>query len=501
MLERLSLRSGDEHDGSRKFGQVLLGVSLLFFVYRFVNFDLCVFLLDEPTLLAESRHALQFGQFVTHSPLVGTQSIQYGPTTMWLFAAIHRWLGSDVQTFTLAIGILGTLSNAVLAIRVGRFFGDRYVIPATLVAFVASSPYLFFWARIPWDPIVNICTGFVVSLLCRRTELRILPVLAIGGLLGFGLSTHPAMFPLSMVATLLVALRSGAGKRLRNLATSIATTLVINLPYLYYVAEYHLTMSASHPGRVRSLSTDVMSRFLTEPLRVLTTARIDYFFDTAWQSFTEDSVFSARLSKLSTAAVPAFPWLIALGLVIALLVQPRFSHRVLALAAIVVWIGYAAFYSWLGLAPHPHYQFSIWWVALVALASLLQLSRRYLGFYVVAIVSCWGLSICQSGFLVSWMHYIREHQGTRGIYYGVPQGYQKTVVRKLCEHGGSRIYVDNRTDVFSHSLHYISTVEPECENKFIQIQNGHSRQIAESEEWALSYEKPGSAALVVTKIR
>ncbi len=499
MLENPCQNRASWCDRSRWGGPILLGLSLLLFVYRFLNFDLCVFINDEPVLLAESRNALQAGRFLTHSPLIGTQSIQYGPTTLWLFSLIHYCFGPDVQYFTLAIALLGTLSNAALAVSVGRFFGDRYLTPATLVAFVASSPYLFFWSRIPWDPLVNICAGFAVSLLCTKRPLGALRVVALGSLLGFGVSTHPAMTPLAGVILLLVVLRSASGQRLRNLALSLVITLAINGPFLYYLANQQGAAGARKHQAAQVLFSRVFSRFLTEPLRVLSTARIDYFFDTAWQSFADQHPVAARLSEISSEALATLTWCIPLGLVVAFFAQRRFAHRSLVVSGVLVWVGYAAFYTWLKLDPHPHYQFSVWWVALVALAGLLSAARQLPKVYGKALIACWLLSLAQFGFLVSWMHYIRTHEGTRGIYYGVPQGYQKAAIRSLCQHGGPRIYVSNRTQIFNHALDYLVSTEPSCSNRQVQI--GGAGFATERGAWTLSYAAGDTAKLTLTQNR
>src|SRR3712207_7521148 len=36
----------------------------------------------------------------------------------------------------------------------------------SLLALVASSPYQFFWSRLAWDQMVNVCASWMVVLLC-----------------------------------------------------------------------------------------------------------------------------------------------------------------------------------------------------------------------------------------------------------------------------------------------------------------------------------------------
>jgi hypothetical protein len=487
MLRNWKLRLTVPLEGKSIWGVVLLGLSVLIFAYRFANRDLCPFIFDEPILVSESRRALSSQIWVTHSPLVGTQAIKYGPTTMWLFALIHKWLGPSVQNFTLVMTCLGTMSNAMVAFKVGRHFGSKFLIPSTLMALVASSPYLFFWSRMAWDPIVNICSGFVIALLCTRRTLQSLRVVAIGGLLGFGLSTHPAMLPLALVITLLVPLRSAEGSRIRNLVISAGATIIVNLPYLYYVVGYlreRHPVTSSGPHTIRF---GIIGQFLAESPRVLTSARVNYFFDTAWGKFAQEYRAAAFLSEMTTKVYPVLAWISVLGLGVAFFTQKRKSNRFLTVAAAIVWGVCAVFFSWLNLARLPHYQFSIWWIVLVAFASLLHWARRVVSIYTVAIVGCWIIAIAQMGFLFSWMNFIRQNEGTRGFFYGVPHVYQQYALRTLCERAGARIYVSNQTNIFAPSLQYIASVERSCTGKIVLIGKELTIQVQDFESWKLSY--------------
>jgi hypothetical protein len=474
----------------------VLFVGFAFFGYRLVNADLWAFICDEPVFLRSSRALLRSHTFATYSPLVGTQGVHYGPTALWLSFAVHVLFGADVETHLLVMLTLVTASNAIVAFAIGRLFGDRYVIPATLGVLVASSPYHFFWSRMAWDPLVNVCTGFIIALLCTKRRLSVGRVLAIGALIGFGVSTHPAMVPLACVALFMVFYRSPAGRRLRQVSLASLVAFVINLPYIYYLWPTNPGVSSAK----KVFSFQLLSVFFPEALRVSTVAGVAYFFDGDWVAFQQFSRFWTKSAETMTMVLPWLAVVFALGLLLTFRGCRPGAQRVLTLGAIVVWSAYVVFYAYLQLEPHPHYQFSIWWVMLVPVAGLLGWLKRYQRWFPVGVLAFWGMAMFQFAFLVHWMHFVRERGGTRGVHYDAPLSQQRQVVRQLCAHRQTVLYVANLTYVFSESLEYIASMEPQCDGKRLDVRASVGALGRVNGRQVLRYAGPNTAKLEVVTL-
>ncbi len=57
--------------------------------YRFANFELVSFINDEPLFLTAASNQLQTGQWLSASPIQGTQGTTYGPTVFWFYGVVH----------------------------------------------------------------------------------------------------------------------------------------------------------------------------------------------------------------------------------------------------------------------------------------------------------------------------------------------------------------------------------------------------------------------------
>ena len=367
-------------------GLAALGLALLALGYRFANLDLAPFILDEPQFLAAATEQLRTGTWLHASPLVGTQGVTYGPSVLWFYGAVHAVLGPAPERSILAMCALVTLSHLGLALSLARLLRGGPLLASLLVGLLAASPYQFFWSRLAWDQLVNVCSAWALLLLATQAPLGALRSLALGAVLGVAVSSHLMVLPL-------VAL-------------------------VFAVLAWELRR---------------------EPLRLLRT-----------------------LGALALPLLGALLLAAAAGLVLALRAPERGTRRV-ALLAVLTWLGYGAFYALRGLEPHPHYQFPTGWVLPFALAAGVQacrVQRPRLGTLALAAVG--ALACAQLAFIGSWMHFIREGGGTRGVHYGTPLSLQQRVLAAACSGSTGPLLLQNETLLFAPSLHYAAWSLPAC---------------------------------------
>ena len=68
---------------------LLVLLALLMLGYRLVNLDLLPFINDEPRFLAAAHGQLGTGQWLSASPVMGTQGMYYGPSVFWFYGVVQ----------------------------------------------------------------------------------------------------------------------------------------------------------------------------------------------------------------------------------------------------------------------------------------------------------------------------------------------------------------------------------------------------------------------------
>jgi hypothetical protein len=303
------------------------------------------------------------------------------------------------------------------------------------------------------------------------------------------------MVPLSLVALLMVFCRSPLGKRIQRTVLTAIIALVINLPYLSYLA----STNSSRPSARKEFSIELVRLFFPEALRVSSLAGIKYFFDDDWTIYRRFSPFFVEVADYTAAALPWLAVAAFLGLLWALWFHRLGAQRTITIGAIVVWVGYSVFYSYLRLDPHPHYQFSIWWAMLVPLAGVLGWLKRNKLLFTIGVVSIWGVALLQCSFIVNWMQFVQARGGTRGVHYDSPISQQRRAVREVCKYTRSTAFVTNRTFVIPVSLDYLASTEPSCSGKVLKFVSETRRRTLGEERFVLQYAGPNTARLKVVR--
>lgn len=464
-----ALRACRQWPGVLSWGLVGLGVAV--FVWRFIDLDLAPFVGDEPYFLDAARGQLTSGHVLTRSTIVGTSGYYYGGAVFWFYGLVQLLAGPSVRvalgamaaTVTIAQGFFGAaLARALIPSRSWRGLvceEGRWLL-GTVLLLIASSPYQHFWSRLAWDQLTLAVAFIVAGLVLSLPGRSFLRTLAIGGLLGIGLSSHPMLVPFALVAGMATSL--GAERPLqwrdvfgRAAVLGAAATLVLT-PWLL-----DLWRQRGQTGNFSHAATFTLERAL-EVFRAPGSAGIEYFFDREWSAFLSSA--HAPLGWQALAPLTQVLWvLLGLG---GLVTGLRGGHRRIAAIGLATLVAYPLFYAWRGIPMQPHYQFPTGWAPVLGAALLLASPSRPLrGLALVAVllVSAW-----QVDFVVGWRAWIAERVGTRGVHYAVPLGEQTRVVAAICEHGAGPAVVSLEIVGFPSSFEYLDSISPSCAHRRVR---------------------------------
>lgn len=450
----------------RAAGPALVAAALALFAFRFANVELASFTRDEPQFLAAAREQPRTGEWLQANPLFGNLGRRYGPVAFWFYGAVSAVLGDDPRRAIAAMGAVLTLSQLALAWGFARAVGQGTVFFAVIAAWIASSPYLFFWSRMAWDltSLAGACAA--VALLSRPGPVGPGRAALVGLALAVGLGTHPMVAPLVLAVVPAIAweLRATPRRLCAALAAMAATALAVLLPHLLYLLRSRVVSRA--PWRAHS-GADVAALALEAPM-IATPWRLDRYFDGSWDAFVAWSG-TGLLARASVVLAVAIAGAAVAGLACALR-STRDAERRLARVALLVWPGVVVMLAILGLDGHVHYQFPAAWVPFFGVAALVAaLLRRAPRWGRAGLALIAAVALAQGVLLVQWMRFVRLHQGTRGPTYGTAVGAQIAAVRAVCALPATRIALRNETAQFRYPFEYLARTEPACGGKTVVV--------------------------------
>ena len=451
---------------------LLVGVALGCFGLRFANRDLVPYILDEPKFQDVAQRSVETGTWPTISPVVASLGARYGPGPVYFFTAVHYLLGPRPERSAFATTLFLTLVELALAASLARALHGGTVLFATLAVLLGGSPVLFFWSRLAWDALAGF-TAAAVALMATDRAISLARGGLLGALLGLALASHPMAVPLSLAVLFVlgwevVRRRTGA----TGLLSVVAALVLVNVPYLWALRRE--TRQPTIPGsesfltRVLNVPGGLIGQLL-EPARVLTTSRVEYFFDAAWSDFRSWLGASRVLLTVGSTLTVALTLVGATGLVWAARRGGPGIQRV-ARVGFLAWVGLAVLLSFLGLVVQPHYQLAAWWIVPAGIGALAMALLPAHALYARGLLTCvWVLALGEATFDQAWMRWVGERGGTAGVHYSVPMAAQRALLKAACSTDRPQVALANRTYLFPESLLSLAQTEPACEGKRVAV--------------------------------
>ncbi len=449
---------------------LLVAGGLLALGTRFADPDLVSYVLDEPLLQDAAARDAASGRWADISVLRGTRGVRYGPAALWFYTAVHRVAGPRPEAGILGAGLFLTLSTLVLAVVPARRSEAPPLVLGVALAIAAASPFAFLWSRQGWDnPLLAGFAALLVAVLARAGPVGTGTAALAGALAGLALGTHLMAVPLVAAVGLVLLTERGSwrAREVRVLVLAVVAGLVL-LPYLLALRhEPAVAAPVAAAGIAARLARAVEA--LGAPFAQTAGVGLAYFLDADWPRFAADRTAAATLGALG----PVVAILVALGAVPGLLLGLRAASpglRRVARLGLWTWVLHAVFLGALALPPEPHYQQPLVWLApagwALAVATLWPVRPRaawaLAGLAVV--VGLWGVVLQRS-----WMGWIRDQGGTRGIHYGLTLGAQRQALAEACSAPTPGIALELRVVAFAESLRSLARTEPACRGHRVEV--------------------------------
>ena len=422
----------------RQVGLLLLATLIgVLALLRFWDLPSAPFISDEPIFQMMVDQHLSQHTLPRHA-LVGNKGVVYGPTALWLYMPIR--LFTDSVPLIVAFHALFQCLGFLLLFLAIRSSVSRKVALWTLVLVVAS-PYLFFYARLPWDNTFFVFLVPLVLFFLTRIEdrsARIGSWIGLGFACGLVFNLHLMALPVVLAAWAVVLPHVWRGRRAWRVWVGFSaaglTMLGTMAPYLY-----ELLRSGLH-GSQMTLTTEGLTHALPKTFlgtgTYLSSQGMNYFLD--------------QTMSLVQRSLGPLLWASALAWVVRLLGWGALAWTLLRLFAslarrrskdpmpIVVRYGVTFFvfllvYYYL-VRPypfHPHYFMSAFWlVPFFAAWSMLQFPRPLRrGLQVVTL----ALVAANITFVITAHAQIVRHGGTRGMHYGSIPSEIRRCTLEICQ--------------------------------------------------------------------
>ena len=449
---------------------LLVAGALLALGTRFVDRDLGSYVLDEPQLQDAAVRDAREGHWASISVLRGTRGLRYGPAPLWFYAAVHRVAGPRPEAGILGAGLFLTGAVALLAGALARRSEAPPLVAGVALWLAAASPFAFLWSRQGWDN--SLLAGFAAltaAVLARPGPVRAGTGALAGVLLGLALGTHLMAMPLAVaVVGVLLGERRGWRDRLVPLGALALAAAVVLLPYgRALLHEGSAPAPVSAVGLLDRLRHAAVA--LGVPFEQSAGLGLGYFFDAEWARFTGESAAGGALRVVGRPLATV----VGVGALLGLLLgrrSPSPGLRRVARLGLWTWVLHAAFLGLLSLPPEPHYQQPVLWIPVAgwALAAATLWPGRPRGAQALAAlalgVGLWGLALQRS-----WMGWIGENGGTRGVHYGLTLGAQRRALAEACAAPTPGVALEVQVVAFPESLRSLARTEPACRGHRVEV--------------------------------
>jgi hypothetical protein len=416
---------------------LLAALVLALALLRFLDVQSAPFISDEPEFQMMIDQHLSRHSLPTHA-LWGTRGVVYGPTALWLYLPVRLFTDSvpwivGYHAFFQCLGFL-------LLFLVVRSSLGAWVALWTLVLVVAS-PYLFFYARLPWDNtflvlLVPVTLLFLARL--GRDPSRIGSWVGLGFACGLVFDLHLMALPVILAAWGVALPLLGRARRARRAwIGSVAAVLTMVATMAPYLRELVLG-NGSQLGLTKEALTHALPETFLGTGMFLSSEGMEYFL--------QETMAPVRASLGPLLWADHLAWAVrvvgwgALAWSLGRILHSYWKRNGDRHAPLPVVVRYGVVYFvflllyYYAVRPypfHPHYFMSCFWILpLFAARSMVRLPlplRR--GLQAATIV----LVVANVAFVLAAHAQIARNQGTRGSHYSsIPSEIEKQA-QEICQ--------------------------------------------------------------------
>lgn len=403
----------------RKFEILSLwGLAFVLLALRLYRMDLASFIHDEPKLQLLALQAWQEGRLPLLG-LVGSQPIPYGPVPTWLYMICHALFSSPMAPFYFhAFFCIVAILLLVVSVRI---FSSG-ITAAWIAVCLASSPFLFFYARLPWDN----------TFLFFESSLVVLGIVLVGrdfkagwGLIAVGaaLATGTHLMCLPLIVSLVVPIFYRWRKDRGWILLAVAVFLLLVAPYVYGLLQYP-QLGQTHGG----VKWGGSFRGL---VKLTVVNSFQYFSSLGFSYFIRQDIASVLGIWLKfDLAGTLLKLVVALSFVF-FFYKNRLYKKLLPLFVVVAWGVHVLYMLIANVPPNPHYNHSIWFIGFLLLAFVLQTSQKRTQLVVKALI---GLAVVSNlYFLFNFYAYVERNQETLSEHIGLSIGLQLEKMQRFCD--------------------------------------------------------------------
>lgn len=465
---------------SRRTENIFLGLAAALLAFRFLWLGDAPFAVDEPMFQMLVEDTILAGNFVAKSLGGSSLQVPYGATALWLYAIPHL-ISKNYISFVVFHTLVFTLGSYFFYLGMKLWMGRS--VAALALLFSATSPFMFFYARHPWDntfiATMSSATFYLIaSLLHCGYEKRAMlwRVLGLAIICTMGLNLHLMSGPLLLGMSLFLVwhlLVSPISWRQRWELVFVYgfVILFISAPYLARVYRDVTTLGPVDVPAAKNKAWGDLRNLWWIILR-------SQIFSSVWnvKNFVEpvDNYyfeFTGRLYERVFRAdwlgwVPKAMSLVFLFFPILHLWNRRAKLDPLHIYCTFIFVVTLIVYQYLNVPTAPHYFQGVCWLVFAGSSIVYfwvkpKWARIFLG------VVFGGVMLMNTSFLISSTIFIHENTGTRGMNHGTAIKELHGVTMRLCDfarqNGMQKLHVNlSRVFVTDIPLRYFSRNSEEC---------------------------------------
>lgn len=471
-----------------------LAVGAAFVAWRFWNLEDASFINDEPKYLQMAQDQLRSGTWATNSG-VGSQGFVYGPAQIWFYRVVQGLFGPLPLTAIAANCVATTASQVGLVLAMSN--RKQWTAPGVGLAILGSSPFLFWWSRTAWDFFPYFVAYLAAAIMVRSPALGWKQCLGLGVLVGLGLDSHPmiAYFALPVGMLVLFEHRKRPLLAVGMGALTAGVAALVAAPWFFA-----LKAAGGAPSTGLQFPTfERWTRVLFEPVRMLTSHKVDYLFNESWKELEAGQPLVASLQAATGLTLAV----LALATLAGLYFAARGAHagrRRTAQFALALLVFYPVMLAASSVTLQVHHSWPLMWIPIFGcVVAVEEVAERFPRHAPAAVALLLAVAAYHFAFIQQWTQFVHREGGNRTLVLNSTLGEQTRAIAQVCQQPERTIFLENYTHVLPGSLAYIHATTPACAGKALQFcpPGRCPPTTPESRTLLLGYARQQGAALAV----